>query len=396
MKTMKEIETRLAQIAAEVETDGADLDALEAEARSLKEARQSLLDAAEKRSRILADVSTMTGKPAVETPKAETRSFDDMDKSEACGTTEYRNAFAKYIKGRNLTDVEARAFYAANHVDYRTMTTSKDSVGAAVPTTLYDQIITKLKQICPLVDELNMMYGPGTITIAIQGVRNAASKHAEGATIAVSEDTLVDVSLFGYEMAKLLKVSKSADQMSISSLENYLSDNIAESLSEEIHRQTIYGTGNKEATGIDTITWNASNSVTIAANADPTAKDILNLISLLPGGYDRGAKMLMSKRTLIKDLLPLQDKSKNDLVVCQGGTYYILGYPVILSDYVTEHELYLGNFKKYAAKMDESINVNKFFEFKENSYYYGGYCIYDGKPAIEEAFTKLIKAKAAA
>ena len=34
--TLREIETRLAAIAQEVETDGADLDALEAEAKDLK------------------------------------------------------------------------------------------------------------------------------------------------------------------------------------------------------------------------------------------------------------------------------------------------------------------------------------------------------------------------
>ncbi len=396
MKTLKEIEMRLAAIAKEVETDGADLDALEAEARDLKEARQAILDQAEKRNRILSQVAGMTGTPAVEKPRQESRSFDGMEISDILATPEYRSAFAKTIKGKELTDVESRALYTANPPELRTMTTDKNSVGVAVPTSLYDQIITKTKQLCPLVDELNMMYGPGTITIAVQGVRNAASKHAEGATISVSDDTLVDVTLFGYEIVKLLKVSKSTDEMSIPSLENYLSDNLSESLSEEIHRQTLYGTGNKEATGIDTITWDATNSVTIAANASPTAQNILDLAALLPGGYDRGAKMLMSKKTFFKDVLPLQDKSKNDLVVNQNGTSYVLGYPVILSDYVAEHELYLGNFKKYAAKMAENINVGKFFEPKENSYYYGGYCIYDGKPALKEAFVKLVKAKATA
>ena len=45
--TLREIETRLAAIAQEVETDGADLDALEAEAKDLKEQRTALLAKAE-------------------------------------------------------------------------------------------------------------------------------------------------------------------------------------------------------------------------------------------------------------------------------------------------------------------------------------------------------------
>ena len=36
---------------------------------------------------------------------------------------------------------------------------------------------------------------------------------------------------------------------------------------------------------------------------------MLNLIALLPGGYDANACFLMSKKTLFTDFMPLQDKS---------------------------------------------------------------------------------------
>lgn len=112
----------------------------------------------------------------------------------------------------------------------------------------------------------------------------------------------------------------------------------------------------------------------------------------MPGGYDSNAKFLMSKKTLIGDFLPLQDKAKNDLVVLQDKTYYVQGYPVMLSDNVPSHEAYLGDFSKYVGNMAADISVVSAYDIDTNSYKFLGKCLFDGKPALGEAFVKLIKA----
>jgi HK97 family phage major capsid protein len=117
----------------------------------------------------------------------------------------------------------------------------------------------------------------------------------------------------------------------------------------------------------------------------------LTVISLLNGGYDRNAKFVMSKKTLFQDFIPLQDKAKNDIVSKEGNQYFIQGYPVLLDDSVAIHEAYLGDFKKYVANMAQAINVKSGEDLRTNSYLYLGSCMFDGKPAIGEAFVKIIK-----
>ena len=113
----------------------------------------------------------------------------------------------------------------------------------------------------------------------------------------------------------------------------------------------------------------------------------------MPGGYDAGAEFIMSKKTLLTDFLPLQDKTKNDLVTKEGKNYFIQGYPVTLDERVTLHEAYLGDlYSGYYGNMPEEANVDGGFVRGSNNYEYLGACMFDGKPAIENAFVKIVKA----
>lgn len=49
---------------------------------------------------------------------------------------------------------------------------------------------------------------------------------------------------------------------------------------------------------------------------------------------------------------------------------------------------------KYIGNLSEEINVTSDFDLKTNSYEYLGSCMFDGKPALGEAFVKLVKATA--
>ena len=59
----------------------------------------------------------------------------------------------------------------------------------------------------------------------------------------------------------------------------------------------------------------------------------------------------MSKKTLMTDFRPLQDKGKDDFFVKEGNKYYVEGYEVMLDDTVTLHEAYLGDFSMYVGKL---------------------------------------------
>jgi HK97 family phage major capsid protein len=294
----------------------------------------------------------------------------------------YRVAFFKRLQGKELSPEELTAY-----------SSGASSAGAVIPTQTAEEIITKLKERAPLLQEITLLQVQGNVTFAVEGTNNAAAVHTENASITPAADTLVKVSLSGWEVTKLIQVSDTVKTMSINAFEGWLVDMLVESIADKISDMIINGTGTSQAKGIEKAnTWGDTNSVSVAKAGSLTAANVQTLIGLLGGGYDANAKFIMSKKTLYTDFMPLQDNSKNDIVTREGRSYYVYGYPVLIDSRVTEHEAYLGDLKKYVGNLAESVNVKADFDIDTNSNKYLGVAIFDGTPALGEAFVKLVKA----
>ena len=383
---IKEIEARLAAIKQEIEERGdtmkaEEIDALEKETKDLTEERAGLIAAAEKRNGILDNIAKGGGVSVRSFGKKEE---DNADPDDPFGTPEYRSAWLKNLRRIPLTDAEKRAYANAS------------GTGAeVVPTQTANEIISKVKKLAPMLNEVTLLHVKGAVKFVVEGTNNDAAIHTENAAITPAADTLTTVTLSGYEIVKLVQISDTVMTMSIAAFESWIVDMLAEAIARKVEDFFINGTGTSQPKGIDKAnTWGATNSVSVGASASLTAANVQTLIGLLNAGYDRNAKFVMSKRTLFTDFMPLQDTSKNHIVTVQGNSYFVYGYPVLLSDYVKEHEAFLGDFKKVCANLAESINVKNAYDIDTNSYKYSGIAIFDCQPAIGEAFVKLVKAGA--
>lgn len=381
---IKEIEARLAAIKQEIEERGdamkaEEIDALEKETKELTEERAGLIAAAEKRNGILDNIAKGGGVSIRSFGKKEE---DNADPDDPFGTPEYRSAWLKNLRRIPLTDAEKRAYANAS------------GTGAeVVPTQTANEIISKVKKLAPMLNEVTLLHVKGAVKFVVEGTNNDADIHTENAAITPAADTLTTVTLGGYEIVKLVQISDTVMTMSIAAFESWIVDMLAEAIARKVEDFFINGTGTSQPKGIDKAnTWDATNSVSVGASASLTAANVQTLIGLLNAGYDRNAKFVMSKRTLFTDFMPLQDTSKNHIVTVQGNSYFVYGYPVLLSDYVKEHEAFLGDFKKVCANLAESINVKNAYDIDTNSYKYSGIAIFDCTPAIGEAFVKLVKA----
>lgn len=379
---IKEIEARLAAIKKEIEERGdamkaEEIDALEKETKELTEERAGLIAAAEKRNGILDNIAKGAG--------IVSRTFeqkqDNADPDDPFGTPEYRSAWLKNLRRLPLTDAEKRAYANAS------------GTGAeVVPTQTANEIISKVKKLAPMLNEVTLLHVKGAVKFAVEGTNNDAAIHKENAAITAAADTLTTVTLTGYEIIKLVQISDTVMTMSIAAFESWIVDMLAEAIARKVEDFFINGTGSSQPKGIDKAnTWGAENSVTVTKAGSITAANVQTLIGLLNAGYDRNAKFAMSKKTLFTDFMPLQDNSKNHIVTVQGNNYFVYGYPVLLSDYVKEHEAFLGDFKKVCANLAENINVKNAYDIDTNSYKYSGIAIFDCTPAIGEAFVKLAK-----
>lgn len=377
-----EIEQRLAAIRTEMDAPDADLDALNTEADNLIAERKTLLDKAEQRRQLLGKIgSGEVGREARRFPLAEPA---PEQREYTYESPEYRTAWLHTLMRCDLTEVEQRAW-----------STATGSAGPAIPTQTANQILEKVTQYAPLLGQITLLRVPGNVTFAVEGDEPDAAYHTENAAITATETGLTEITLSAYEIVKLVQISKSVQKMAIDAFESWLTDMIAKKLAKQISATILTGTGSSQGKGIDKAnTWGATNSVTVAKDTALTTQNVLDLIALLPGGYDAGATFLMSKKTLFTDFMPLQDKSKNDLVRIEGGSYYIYGYPVMLDERVADHEAYLANLSTVIGNMPEDVTITSDFDLTKNAFLFLGSAMFDCEPSRADAVRKLVKATA--
>lgn len=379
---LDEIEKELNDAEAEEKTEE-ELDKMEEEVRSLKKEKEGILNAATKRASI--ERAIAEGRTGVDiTPKSFNGGIKEMqERTIDANSKEYRAAWLKNVRGIELNDVEKRA-----------MTTLASSAGAVVPTTTVNKIIEKVKQYCPILEKIELLHIKGTVTLPAEGTTVDAQKHAEGAAITADADTLVKVTLAGFEITKLVTVSKSVETMSIDAFENWLVNKIARKVSDKIGALVYNGTGNGEAQGVNAITWDEKNSVTVAAGATVTEANVTGVVALMNGAYFTDAEWYMSSTTFFADYHPLMNKSKNNVVTEENGVYRIMGKVVNFDERVIG-EAILGDFYRgYIGNLQEDVNVTSQFVARENAYDFLGCAIFDGKVQAIEAFVKIARAKA--
>jgi HK97 family phage major capsid protein len=234
-----------------------------------------------------------------------------------------------------------------NEAEQRDMTSAANSVGVVVPTATQNEIIKKIKETAPLMDEITLLHVAGNVTFAVEGnVADVNSVHTEAGLITASEDTLVSIHLAGYEIVKLIRISETVRTMSVNAFEAWLVDMLSEKIALAIEYFIVKGTGSNQPKGVDALTYvDGTNGVDYAA-AKPTAAEIAELIGYLPSRHARKAKFLMHRSTLWNDLMPIRDDAKAPIVQGNGaGGYSVYGYPVMFSDSVDTGDIFFGNFK---------------------------------------------------
>ena len=379
--TIDEVEERMEEIRSLDLDKEKDLRALDKEVDALKERKEELRENAKSKKELRTKI--LNGEVEVrniEKPMEE-RTMQKT-KEDVVSSKEYRSAFLKKIRNMPLNEEETR-----------TLTTGTSSAGAVVPTQTMNKIIEKVKQYAPMLDKIDLLSINGYVTVPAEGTTVDAQLHTEGTTIKADDDTVNKVTLGMYEITKLVTISKSVETMSIDAFEIYLVKKIARKVADKITGYILNGTGSGEPQGVNAITWNDQNSITVAKADSLTEANLDKLVGLLNGGYDNGSEWIMSKKTFFADFRPLQNKSKNDAVVKENGIWYVEGYPVTFDDRITLHEAILGNFSLgYVGNMPESATVTSQFVVRENSFDFLGSAMFDGKVSAVEAFVKLIKA----
>lgn len=382
---IKEIEVREAEIRELVNADETNetkltseqIEALTAEMESMKTERAAISAKAEKRQALIKAALAGQG-TVIEEMKEEKQMEKELSIREVAALPEYRTAWLKTQMGLALNEAEQRSVAMTNAT-------------SVIPVETASKIFDVIKQKGNLINRIDLYRVNGSVIVPVQGTNTAAELHTENAALNAAADTWTNITLSAYEITKLVRLSKSLMTMAMDAFESKLAEKIAEQIVIKAEGYILYGTGSGQPKGIDKAqTWSDTVNGVDWAGAAPTAAEIIEMASYLPGGHYSNADWIMNHKTFFNRVYALRDDSKYPLAKEVGAGWVILGRPVILSDSAADDDIFLADLKQVVGNLSQDILVekNEASGFAYNAVDFRGSCIFDCDIAVPTAFIK--------
>ena len=365
-KKLEELRARRIEIRSSLELDQKiDMATVQEELNQLEVREADLLAKME-----LAELVHKTENRSIEKPKME------FKKKEYDEVKEYRSAFFKKLMNKQLSEMETRA-----------MDTTVGSAGYAIPESLSQLIYRAVETQSILYTLVKKTFVKGTFSVLTAPASADVSWHVEN-NAETSDDTVIPVKVTfnGYELIKIIDISKAALTMTIDSFEAYIATEIGIKMSRAIEAAVISGNGATAPKGILT---EALTEVNFTGAIDYTT--LVTALGTLPGQYASGASFSMNRKTFYTEVLGIVDADGNPVVIADvqsPAKFNILGVPVVIADQIADSHLILGNLNYYQINYQEGVSIEKDVSvgFKSGYVTFRGYALLDGKVLDTDAF----------
>ena len=364
--TVEELETRKAEISVELDAEGADLDALENEVRSIKAELEARKEAEAKKAEIRAAVAGGAGE-TIEIIKEETR---EEDKMYAIDSVEYRDAWVKNLIGRDLETEERNSLAAAANV---------------IPRMTVNAVWDKLVRDSKILNLVDVTEFPTYVRFPVVTTNNAATAQAIGTDISESSDVIGYVDLIPCEYVKLITVGADIDHMAVPAVHDWIVNNLSGQIRDAIASDVVVGSGSGELKGIA-----ASVNASATYIPEPVTKNaILGVMGSLGENYQEGAVWIMSANMFYNKILPLT--TLNDYIINDGFNFRLFGHEVILMSEAlisSKETIFYGDPKAYKVNFFKRIEVKAFETATSTNLQFRGATLVDGELLDTSAFVR--------
>lgn len=378
---LQQVEERLTALDIEVRsfTEAAQVDAATEEKKLLLARKAELKDLEQRKQTALELNEGKAPEKIIETRKEEKNM--DIEKMLDRSSEEYRSAWLKNLQGKELNEVEKRALTGGT---------------SALPEATANKVVEILVDTVPLLNEIELFRMPGSINIAVEVTAPGATREAAGGTVTESTAVLRQVTLAGYNMNAFIRLGADLAQQAVSAFEDWLTRKLADAIGNKIEDFIVNGDGSGDPKGIDkyVTTWDVSDGTGVAwtgsSGAALAVVDLDAAIGLLPAKYDRDSKFVMSKKTFYTNVVNLTDVNNLPVVERDGRNFYVRGYPVVFSNYVTAGTIFFGDFKRgMVGNLSSDIKVEKQRNLAANAWDFLGWGVFDCAPAAAGCIVKV-------
>lgn len=206
---MEQVEARMAEIATELEGEGADIEKLSEETDLLIQRKSAIVKAAEEKRSLLEKVASVKTEPI---DKIEERKETKMPEIEIRNTQEYMNAWKNYVCTEN--DAECRA-----------LLTDNGSGSIPTPDLVYDTVKTAWERE-GVMSRVRKTYLKGNLQVAFEYSAGDATIHTEGVAVNEESLTLGVVTLTPFAIKKWISISDEAIDMTGEQFIRYIYDEL--------------------------------------------------------------------------------------------------------------------------------------------------------------------------
>ena len=371
---LEQIIARLEEIRGLLENDNAEnIEALTAEVTEL-ESRKKELEEIEARKK----AAEMLEKKEAQ-PQNIIKPVEGRKEMFALDSKEYRDAWCKEMLGLPMTDEERTA------IVHTTGTTSGQSAGYTVPTTLLNKIWDLVESKHSILGDITI-YRTGTILEVAKRTAIAAGDAAtvsEGA--APSDDdnnTIAKVTLSGKDFAKAVEISYALGIMSIDGFESFITNEIAERLGAALASDVM--------TQIASDYYSTGNDLDVGTSGKIVWGDVVNALSVLENVND--IVIYAKQATIYKYIVGMVDSTGRPIFQHDANEKtrgYLAGFPVKVEEAAGTDLVWFVDPKQVVGNMVQDIMVESDKDIKKHVNIFSGYARFQCALLAPKAAAKL-------
>lgn len=263
-------------------------------------------------------------------------------------------------------EAETRAFdtYLRNRVEHQrdAVNLTKGANGAVIPVTIVKKIISKVYNICPILERSTQYNVKGKLVVPYYDEDTSTITVAyanEFEELASDVGAFDKIELDGFLAGALTLVSRSLINNTDFNLVDFVIEKMAYAIKRFIEHELLIGTSGK-VTGLSTLT----NGITAGSATAITADEVVQLHDSIKDDFQENAIWVMSPatRTALRTLKSTTGYYllNDDLSSPFGAT--ILGKPVYVSDNMPDMgagnvAIYYGDMRGLATKFSENMEI---------------------------------------
>ena len=324
--------------------------------------------------------------------------------AKAWASEEYKNAWAKTLMGRQLSNKEKETYQLVN--ESYTHTTENTSI--VIPKSVSRGIWELAGEIYPYFGEVTKTYINGLLSMIQDDTSSEAKWYDEATETEEGKETLKEFTLKGCELSRDITVKWKLKEMSIDEFIPYIQRRMAKKMGAGAGYGVTHGAGEGATTGkpepMGTVTAlekeeGTPQVITYANGTLPTYKDMLALRAKVKSGYGAGLKVYANTDTIWNKIAAIVDNNGRPIFVpdpTAGGAYRVLGMLVKEDDSMKDGEILASNAKDgYHLNINKEMTMIPEEHVKERKTDYCGYAIMDGNVLTTKAHALLKEAAAA-